>query len=70
MTESLRTLQAKHSKELENVNGGSIGVGGTTFPQTVVIMTGARVVVAGVDGPAKAHSHHATPCYCDLKGSR
>ena len=42
-------------EELAKVNGGgSIGVGGTTFPQTVVIMVGARVVMAGVDGPAKA----------------
>ena len=40
-------------EELEQVTGGgSIGVGGTTFPQTVTIMTGARVVMAGVDGPA------------------
>ena len=40
-------------EELENVNGGSIGVGGTTFPQTVVLMTGARVVMAGVDGAVR-----------------
>ena len=42
-------------EELAKVSGGgSIGVGGTTFPQTVVIMTGARVVMAGVDGPDEA----------------
>ena len=40
-------------EELAQVSGGgSVGVGGTTFPQTVAIMTGARVVMAGVNGPA------------------
>ena len=46
-------LQELTEEELEMVNGGSIGVGGTTFPQTVVLMTGARVVMAGVDGAVR-----------------
>ena len=53
VTEEVKEARELTEEELENVNGGgSIGAGGTTFPQTVAIMTGARVVMAGVNGPA------------------
>lgn len=53
VTEEVKEARQLSEEELENVNGGNIGVGGTTFPQTVVLMTGARVVMAGVDGAVR-----------------